>query len=86
MSTCGSVQNQYGSSGDLSSESKVTEHRSKQILTRTEDEMVVLGKRKKIRMNEFGNFSGWLNEVAFVHDELVIQFRQGSDKTVIHCR
>ena len=80
MSTCGSVQNQYGSSGDLSSESKLAEHRSTQILTSTEDEMVVLGKRKRIQINEFGNFSGWLKEVAFVQDELLIQFRHGSDK------
>ena len=42
--------------------------------------MVVLCKRTENQTANFSKFSEWLNDIAFVHDELLVQFRQSSDK------
>ena len=42
--------------------------------------MVVLRKRTKYQTAIFSKFREWLNDIAFVHDELLVQFRQSNDK------
>ena len=41
---------------------------------------LVYAKGQKYQTANCSKFSEWLNDIAFVHDELLVQFRQSSDK------
>ena len=74
ISTFVSVLHQYGFSGDVSSESVLNT-----ALRKSPPELKWLFYANGKGCESANKFSHWLNEVAFVHDELLVQFRQGSD-------
>ena len=47
---------------------------------RAENEMVLPSRNKNYYSAGLCKFSDWLNEVAFVHDEMMIQFKSLSEK------
>ena len=79
ITKCASVLNKHGFTGGFCSES-VLNSAVKKTTSRAENEMVVLCKRTKNQTANFSKLSDWLNDNAFVHDELLVQFRQSSDK------
>ena len=78
ISTCVSVLHQYGFSGDLSSES-VLNTALRKLPPELKTKWLFHAKGTGYESANFRKFSDWLNEVAFVHDELLVQFRHGSD-------
>ena len=79
ISTCVSVLHQYGFPGDLSSES-VLNTALRKLPPELKTKWLFYAKGRGYQSANFSKVSEWLNEVAFVHDELLVQFTQGSDK------
>ena len=79
ISVCVSVLHHYGFSGDLSSES-VLNTALRKLPPELKTKWLFYAKGKGYESANFSKFSDWLKEVAFVHDELLVQFRQISDK------
>ena len=79
ITTCVNVLNQYGFTGDLSSES-VLNSAVRKLPPELKTKWLFYAKGQKYQSANFSKFCEWLNDVAFVHDELLVQFRQSSDK------
>ena len=79
IKTCVSVLNQYGFTGDLSSES-VLNSAVQKLPPELKTKWLFYAKGQKYQTANFSKFCEWLNDVAFVHNELLVQFRQSSDK------
>ena len=79
ITTCVSVFNQYRFTGDLSSES-VLNSAVRKLPPESKTKWLFYAKGQKYQTANFSKFCEWLNDVAFVHDELLVQFRQRSDK------
>ena len=79
ITTCVSVLNQYGFTGDLSSES-VLNSAVRKLPPELKTKWMFYAKGQKYQTANFSKFSEWLNDIAFVYDELLVQFRQSNDK------
>ena len=79
ITTCVSVLNQYGFTGDLCSES-VLNSAVRKLPPELKTKWLFYAKGQKDQTANFSKFSEWLNDIAFVHDELLVQFKQSSDK------
>ena len=79
LTTCVSVLNKYGFTGDLSSEFVLISAERK-LPPELKTKWLFYAKGQKYRTANFSNFSEWLNDIAFVYDELLVQFRQSNDK------
>ena len=79
ITTCVSVLNQYGFTGDLSSES-VLKSAVRKLPPELQMKWLFFAKGKKYQIANFSKFSEWLNDITVVHDELLVQFRQSHDK------
>ena len=67
------------STADLSSES-VLNGAVKKLPPELKTKWLFYAKGQKYQTANFSTFCEWLNDVVFVHDELLVQFRQSSDK------
>ena len=79
ITTCVSILNQYGYTGDLSSES-VLNSAVRKLPPELKTKWLFFAKGQNYQTANFSKFSEWLNNIAFVHDELLAQFRQSNDK------
>ena len=73
---CLSVLNKYGFTGDLSSES-VLNSAVRKLPPELKTKWLFYAKGQKYQTANFSKFCEWLNDIAFVQDEL---FRQSSDR------
>ena len=79
ITTCVCVFNQYGFTCDLSSET-VLNSAVRKLPPELKTKWVFYAKGQKYQTENFSEFSEWLNDIAFVYDELLVQFRQSNDK------
>ena len=79
ITTCVSVLNQYGFTGDLCSES-VLNSAVRKLPPELKTKWFFYAKGQKDQTANFSKISEWLNDIAFVHDELLVQFKQSSNK------
>ena len=80
ITTCVSVLNQYGFTDDLSSES-VLNGAVRKLPPELETKWLFYAKGQKYQSANFSKFCECLKDFAFVHDQLLVQFKQTSDKT-----
>ena len=79
ITTCVNVLKQFGFDGDLYSESMLNSALRK-LPPELKTNWFFLAKRKNYYSADLCQFSERLNEVAFVHDEIMIQFESPSEK------
>ena len=79
ITACVSVLNHYGFTGDLSSESVVNSPVQK-LPPELKTKCLFYAKGLKYQTPNFSKTCEWLNDIAFVHDKLFVQFRHGNDK------
>ena len=79
ISTCVSVLNQYGFTGDLCSES-VLSAAVRKLPPELKTKWLFHAKGRCYMTANLSKVSEWLNEVAYVHDELLVQYRSNTDK------
>ena len=82
ITTCVNVLKQFGFDGDLYSES-VLNSALRKLPPELKTKWLCLAKSKNYCSGELCKFSEWLNEVAYVHDELMIQFKSPSAKKTL---
>ena len=79
ITTCINVLKQFGFDGDLYSES-VLNSTLQNLPPELKTKWFFLAKSKNYYSADLCKFSEWLNEVAYVHDEMMIQFKSLSEK------
>ena len=79
ITTCVNVLKQFGFDGDLYSES-VLNSALRKLPPELKTKWFFLAKSKNYYSADLCKFSEWLNEVAYVHDEMMIQFKFPSEK------
>ena len=79
ITTCVSVLNQYGFTGDLSLEF-VLNSTVRKLIPELKTKWLFYAKGQKYQNANFSKFCERLNDVAFVHDELLAQIRQSNNK------
>ena len=79
ITTCVNVSKQFGFTGDLYSES-VLSSALKKLPPELKTKCFFLAKSKGYYHADLCKFSEWLNEVAYVHDEMTVQFKSQSEK------
>ena len=79
IATCVSVLNQYSFTGDLCSES-VLSAAVRKLPPELKTKWLFHAKVRCYLTANLSKFSEWLNEVAYVHDELLVQYRSNTDK------
>ena len=79
FTTCVNVLKQFGFTGDLYSES-VLNSALRKLPTELKTKWFFLSKSKSYYNADLCKFSEWLNEVAYVHDEMMVQFKTPFDK------
>ena len=79
ISTWVSVLNQYGFTGYLCSESVLSAAVRKKP-SELKTKWLFHAKGRCYLTANLSKFSEWLNEVAYVHDELLVQYRSKTDK------
>ena len=79
ITTCVNVLEQFGFDGDLYSES-VLNSALRKLPPELKTKWFFLAKSKNYYSADLCKFSDWLNEVAYVHDEMMIQFKFPSEK------
>ena len=79
ITTCVNVLKQFGFTGDLYSES-VLNSVLRKLPPELKTKWFFLAKSKKYYSADLCKFSEWLNEVAFVHDEMMVQFKAPAEK------
>ena len=79
ITTCVNVLKQYGFDADLYSES-VLNSALRKLPPELKNKWFFLAKSKNYYSADLCKFSEWLNEVAYVHDEMMIQFKFPSEK------
>ena len=79
ISTCVSVLIQYGFTGDLCPES-VLSAAVRKLPPELKTKWLFHAKGRCYLTANLSKFSEWLNEVAYVHDELLVQYRSNTDK------
>ena len=79
ITTCVNVLKQFGFDGDLYSES-VLNSALRKMPPELKTKRFFLAKSKNYYSADLCKFSEWLNEVAYVHDEMMIQFKSPSEK------
>ena len=80
ITKCVNVLKQFGFNGDLYSES-VLNSALRKLPPELRTKWFFLAKSKNYYSADLCKFSEWLNEVAYVHDELMIQFKSLSKET-----
>ena len=78
ITTC-IVSNQYGFTGDHSSESALN-GAVRKLPPELKTKWFFYANGQKRQTANFSKFTEWLNDIAFVHDELLVQFRQNNDR------
>ena len=79
ITTCVNVLKQFGFTGDLYSES-VLNTALRKLPPELKTKWFFLAKSKSYYSADLCKFSEWLNEVAYVHDEMMVQFKTSSEK------
>ena len=79
ITTCVNVLKQFGFTGDLYSES-VLNSALRKLPPELKTKWFFLAKSKSYYNADLCKFSEWLNEVAYVHDEMMVQFKTPFDK------
>ena len=79
ITTCVNVLKQFGFTGDLKSESVLISALRK-LPPELKTKWFFLAKSKEYYHADLCKFSEWLNEVAYVHDEMTVRFRSQSEK------
>ena len=79
ITTYVSVLKQFGFDADLYSESVLNSALQK-LPPELQTKWLFLAKSKNYYSADLCKFSEWLNEVAYVHDEMMIQFKSPSEK------
>ena len=79
ITTCVKVLKQFGFTGDLYSES-VLNSALRKLPPELKTKWFFLAKSKSYYNADLCKFSEWLNEVAYVHDEMMVQFKTPFDK------
>ena len=79
ITTCVNVLKQFGFTGDLYSES-VLNSALRKLPPELKTKWFFLAKSKGYYHADLCKFSEWLNEVAYVHDEMTVQFKSQSQK------
>ena len=79
ITTCVNVLKQFGFDGDLYSES-VLNSALRKLQRELQTKWLFLAKSKNYYSADSCKFSEWLNEGAYVHDEMIIQFKSPSEK------
>ena len=79
ITTCVIVLKQFGFDGDLYSES-VLNSALRKLPPELKTKRLFLAKSKNYYSADLCKFSEWLNEVAYVHDEMMIQINSPSEK------
>ena len=79
ITTCVNVLKQFGFTGDLYSES-VLNSALRKIPPELKTKWFFLAKSKSYYNADLCKFSEWLNEVAYVHDEMMVQFKTPFEK------
>ena len=81
ITTCVIVVKQFGFTGDLYSES-VLNSALRKLSPELKTKWFFLAKSKGYYHADLCKFSEWLNEVAYVHDEMTVQFKSQPEKKV----
>ena len=79
ITTCVNVLKQFGFDGDLYSES-VLNSALRKLPPELKTKWFFLAKSKNYYSADLCKSSEWLNEVAFVHDQMMMQFKSPSEK------
>ena len=79
ITTCVNVLKQFGFTGDLYSES-VLNSALRKLPPELKTKWFFLAKSKGYYHADLCKFSEWLNEVAYVHDEMTVQFKSQPEK------
>ena len=79
ITTCVNVLKQFGFTGDLYAES-VLNSALRKLPPELKTKWFFLAKSKSYYNADLCKFSEWLNEVAYVHDEMMVQFKTPFDK------
>ena len=79
ITTCVNVMKLFGFTGDLYSES-VLNSALRKLSPELKTKWFFLAKSKGYFHDDLCEFSEWLNEVAFVHDEMTVQFKFQPEK------
>ena len=79
ITTCVNVLKQFGFTGDLYSES-VLNSALRKLPPELKTKWFFLARSKRYYSADLCKFSEWLNEVAYVHDEMMVQFKSPVEK------
>ena len=79
ITTCVNVLKQFGFTGDLYSES-VLNSALRKLRPELKTKWFFFAKSKGYYHADLPKFSEWLNEVAYVHDEMTVQFKSQPEK------